>query len=217
MYETKSVPAPPYSSGTHAPMRPSSASFAKSSRGNRCSRSHSAACGSISARAKSRASACTSFCSAEGSKSTGRTILRAGETARTRGSRARSGGGGHGAGGGNARSGRARVEQGAERERQRRRGEALRAQRPRRPAGPRRAPELAGARDCVQRRVAVRRPDRRDAGQGLAATATFVLGRRPKHRCDAPGAKAAAVFTVRNGKIVRWQQVRGAGSTGVTA
>jgi limonene-1,2-epoxide hydrolase len=42
---------------------------------------------------------------------------------------------------------------------------------------------------------------------GNRATATFVLGERPKHRCDAPGAKAAAVFTVRRGKIVRWQQV----------
>lgn len=42
---------------------------------------------------------------------------------------------------------------------------------------------------------------------GAQATATFVLGERPKHRCDAPGAKAAAVFTVRHGKIVRWQQV----------
>jgi limonene-1,2-epoxide hydrolase len=43
--------------------------------------------------------------------------------------------------------------------------------------------------------------------KGSAATATFVLGQRPKHRCDAPGAKAAAVFVVRAGKIVRWQQV----------
>jgi limonene-1,2-epoxide hydrolase len=42
---------------------------------------------------------------------------------------------------------------------------------------------------------------------GNRATATFVLGERPKHRCDAPGAKAAAVFTVRGGKIIRWQQV----------
>ena len=43
--------------------------------------------------------------------------------------------------------------------------------------------------------------------RGNRATATFVLGERPKHRCDAPGGKAAAVFTVRAGKIVRWQQV----------
>jgi limonene-1,2-epoxide hydrolase len=52
---------------------------------------------------------------------------------------------------------------------------------------------------------------------GDRATATFVLGRRPKHRCDAPGAKAAAIFTVRNGKIARWQQVPVPASTGVTA
>jgi limonene-1,2-epoxide hydrolase len=42
---------------------------------------------------------------------------------------------------------------------------------------------------------------------GNRATATFVLGQRPKHRCDAPGAKAAALFVVRQGKIVLWQQV----------
>lgn len=43
--------------------------------------------------------------------------------------------------------------------------------------------------------------------KGSRATATFVLGERPKHRCDAPGAKAAAIFTVRRGKIVRWEQI----------
>ena len=43
--------------------------------------------------------------------------------------------------------------------------------------------------------------------RGNRATATFVLGKRPKHRCDAPGAKAAALFVIRDGKIVRWQQV----------
>ena len=42
---------------------------------------------------------------------------------------------------------------------------------------------------------------------GNRVTATFVLGERPKHHCDAPGAKAAALFVVRAGKIVRWQQV----------
>ncbi len=45
------------------------------------------------------------------------------------------------------------------------------------------------------------------AVKGNRATATFVLGQRPKHRCDAPGAKAAALFVVRAGKIVLWQQV----------
>jgi limonene-1,2-epoxide hydrolase len=43
--------------------------------------------------------------------------------------------------------------------------------------------------------------------RGTRATATFILGERPGHRCDAPGVKAAAVFTVKSGKIVRWQQV----------
>jgi limonene-1,2-epoxide hydrolase len=43
--------------------------------------------------------------------------------------------------------------------------------------------------------------------KGNRATATFILGQRPKHRCDAPGAKAAALFVVRAGKIVLWQQV----------
>jgi limonene-1,2-epoxide hydrolase len=43
--------------------------------------------------------------------------------------------------------------------------------------------------------------------KGNRATATFVLAERPKHRCDAPGVKAAALFVVRSGKIVLWQQV----------
>lgn len=42
---------------------------------------------------------------------------------------------------------------------------------------------------------------------GNRAIATFVLGERPKHHCDAPGIKAAALFVVRNGKITLWQQV----------
>jgi hypothetical protein len=42
---------------------------------------------------------------------------------------------------------------------------------------------------------------------GNRVVATFVLGRRPKHRCDAPGLKAAALFVVRDGKITLWQQV----------
>jgi len=53
---------------------------------------------------------------------------------------------------------------------------------------------------CAGRIVAI-------AVAGNRATATFVLGERPKHRCDAPGVKAAALFVVRAGKIVRWQQV----------
>src|SRR3954453_12815881 len=43
--------------------------------------------------------------------------------------------------------------------------------------------------------------------KGDQVVATFVLGGRPKHRCDAPGIKAAALFVVRKGKIVLWQQV----------
>ena len=42
---------------------------------------------------------------------------------------------------------------------------------------------------------------------GERATATFVLGSRPKHVCNGRGQKAAALFVVHNGKIVRWQQV----------
>jgi hypothetical protein len=38
-------------------------------------------------------------------------------------------------------------------------------------------------------------------------TATFLLTERPGHKCDAPGRKAAALFVVRRGLIVRWQQV----------
>ncbi len=37
--------------------------------------------------------------------------------------------------------------------------------------------------------------------------ATFVLGHRKGHRCDAPGQLAAARFTVVKGKITRWEQV----------
>jgi len=43
--------------------------------------------------------------------------------------------------------------------------------------------------------------------RGDHATATFVLGMRPKHRCDGLGQRAAALFVVHAGKIVRWQQV----------
>ena len=44
--------------------------------------------------------------------------------------------------------------------------------------------------------------------KGTRATATFVLGRRPNHKCNAaPGEKAAALFDVRNGKIVLWEEV----------
>jgi limonene-1,2-epoxide hydrolase len=42
---------------------------------------------------------------------------------------------------------------------------------------------------------------------GSAVVATFVLGHRPKHTCDGPGQKAAALFVVKNGKITLWEQV----------
>ena len=42
---------------------------------------------------------------------------------------------------------------------------------------------------------------------GARVLATFLLGQRPKHRCDGPGQKAAALFVVRDGKIVLWKQV----------
>jgi limonene-1,2-epoxide hydrolase len=45
------------------------------------------------------------------------------------------------------------------------------------------------------------------AVHGDRAVATFVLGERPKHHCDAPGVKAAALFVVKRGKITLWQQV----------
>ena len=63
MYDRKSAPAPPYSSGTHTPISPTSASLEKTSCGKRCSRSQSAAWGAISASASSRASAWISCCS----------------------------------------------------------------------------------------------------------------------------------------------------------
>jgi limonene-1,2-epoxide hydrolase len=43
--------------------------------------------------------------------------------------------------------------------------------------------------------------------QGARVTATFLLRERPLHRCDGPGLKAAAVFVVKKGRIVLWQQV----------
>jgi hypothetical protein len=49
--------------------------------------------------------------------------------------------------------------------------------------------------------------------KGDEVVATFVLGHRPKHRCDGPGQKAAALFVIRNGKIVLWEQVAVPGTT----
>lgn len=43
--------------------------------------------------------------------------------------------------------------------------------------------------------------------RGKRVTAVFVLGHRPKHTCDGPGEKAAAVFVVENGLITLWEQI----------
>ena len=47
----------------------------------------------------------------------------------------------------------------------------------------------------------------RQTRKGDRIVVTFLLTERPRHRCDAPGQKAAAAFTVRRGKIVRWEQI----------
>lgn len=43
--------------------------------------------------------------------------------------------------------------------------------------------------------------------KGQYATAVFVLANGKNRSCDAPGVRAAAVFRIRNGKIVTWAQV----------
>ena len=43
--------------------------------------------------------------------------------------------------------------------------------------------------------------------KGERATAVFVLANGKNRRCDAPGAKVAAVFRIRSGKIRAWSQV----------
>jgi hypothetical protein len=42
---------------------------------------------------------------------------------------------------------------------------------------------------------------------GGEVTATFQLGERTDHRCDAPGAKTTAIFTIRSGRIVAFRQL----------
>ena len=53
--------------------------------------------------------------------------------------------------------------------------------------------------------------------KGEYATAVFVLADGKHRRCDAPGQKAAAIFRVRNGKIVSWVQIPVPKATGPTA
>ncbi|MGH3031066.1 MAG: hypothetical protein ACRDNE_09940 [Gaiellaceae bacterium] len=43
--------------------------------------------------------------------------------------------------------------------------------------------------------------------RGEDATATFLLGDRHTSACDAPGGRVAAVFRVREGKIVLFRQL----------
>jgi hypothetical protein len=43
--------------------------------------------------------------------------------------------------------------------------------------------------------------------KGEYATAVFVLANGRNRRCDAPGAKAAALFRIRGGKILGWAQI----------
>ena len=69
-YETVSMPAPPHSSGTATPIRPSSPSRAISSLGKRCSLSIAAARGAISLLARSRAVSRSRVCSGVSSRST---------------------------------------------------------------------------------------------------------------------------------------------------
>ena len=45
--------------------------------------------------------------------------------------------------------------------------------------------------------------------EGETVTATFRLSDRESSWCDAPGARATARFHVRDGKIVRWEQLGG--------
>jgi limonene-1,2-epoxide hydrolase len=52
--------------------------------------------------------------------------------------------------------------------------------------------------------------------EGDTVRATFLLGDRRQSRCDGPGASVGALFRVRNGKIVLWQQLPGDGDDAET-
>src|SRR6266576_435180 len=45
---------------------------------------------------------------------------------------------------------------------------------------------------------------------GDTTSATFILGDRPKRKCDGPGQRATAIVRVRKGKIVLWHQTSSA-------
>jgi limonene-1,2-epoxide hydrolase len=48
------------------------------------------------------------------------------------------------------------------------------------------------------------------SSEGDTVTATFALADRETSPCDAPGAEVTAVFEIRDGKIVVWEQLPGA-------
>ena len=48
--------------------------------------------------------------------------------------------------------------------------------------------------------------------QGDTVTATFALADRGTSPCDAPGAEVTAVFQIRDGKIVVWEQLPDTGA-----
>jgi limonene-1,2-epoxide hydrolase len=48
--------------------------------------------------------------------------------------------------------------------------------------------------------------------KGEVVTATFALGERPGHTCDAPGVKAETVFRVHEGRIALWHQIASEGT-----
>ena len=103
--------------------------------------------------------------------------------------------------------GRARLERRARPERQRGRGTAVRRRRTRDPG------RCSDARDPLRRRAlecglpcggTITLLEPRSNGEVLAV---FTLTDRPQHLCDGPGDQAAALFQVKNGKIVLWHEV----------
>ena len=117
------------------------------------------------------------------------TILRGGETADRDGCRARRGGGELGTGGDIACGRGSRVEPRAQRERQRARRAALRAERARHPARRRRAPHVAQARGRVQQRAPVRGPHHRDHACAASARPRRSSSARARSTCATAAAR----------------------------
>src|SRR5919204_4597638 len=211
MYERKSASAPPYSSGMQTPISPSSASSGKSSRGKRCSRSQSPACGSIFSFATSRASAWISRCSSESPKSIGghysRGVVRSlAAAACILALLAGCGSGGAPPSGGVPARGKGLNEGGNH------------------AAAELFAPDAEGVQGSVVTRLRTHadavawNTDLPCSGKIVSLSthdtvvrATFVLGDRKSSSCDGPGKRAAAVFRIRGGKIVLWHQVPAGG------